>query len=91
MQSVGKDYSEYYHIVEGMFARVSAKPRIAVECDSESSLIMEVEAGHGIALVTTILKLVITRARRGEVTPAGERFCEILRQISREADKPKRR
>jgi LysR family transcriptional regulator, benzoate and cis,cis-muconate-responsive activator of ben and cat genes len=100
-----KDYSEYYHIVEGMFARVSAKPRIAVECDSESSLIMEVEAGHGIALVTTILKLVsgkrllyrsltgmtemqsvgIARATRGDVTPAGERFCEILRQISREA------
>ena len=98
-----KDYSEYYHIVEGMFASVSAKPRIAVECDSESSLIMEVEAGHGIALVTTVLKLVsgkrllyrsltgatemqsvgIARARRGEVTPAGERFCEILRQISR--------
>jgi len=33
----------------------------------------------------------IARAAKGDVTPAGERFCEILRQVSRGADKPKGR
>jgi DNA-binding transcriptional LysR family regulator len=73
-----------------------------VECDSASSLITEVEAGHGIALASTIFKLVtgkrllyrpltgtteaqsvgIARATKGDVTPAGERFCEILRSVA---------
>jgi DNA-binding transcriptional LysR family regulator len=99
-----KGYSEYYHVLERIFANVSAKPRIAVESDSESSLVVEVEAGHGIALVTTILKLTsgkrllyrplagtteaqsvgIARATKGDVTPAGEKFCEILRKKSKE-------
>ena len=98
-----KDYSEYYRILERLFAPISAKPRVAVECDSASSLIMEVEAGRGVALVTTVLKLVwgkrllyrpltgtteaqsvgIARATKGDVTPAGEKFCEILRKVSR--------
>ena len=97
-----KDYSEYYRIVERVFAAVHAKPRIAVECDGASSLITEVEAGRGVALSSTIFKLVagkrllyrpltgttevasvgIARASKGEVTPAGEKFCEILRQVS---------
>jgi DNA-binding transcriptional LysR family regulator len=97
-----KDYSEYHSILERIFAPISAKPRIAVECDSASSVILEVEAGRGIALVSTILKRVtgkrllyrpltgttkaqsvgIGRATKGDVTPAGERFCEILRKIS---------
>jgi len=34
------------------------QPRIAVECDSGNSLLIEVEAGHGIALSTPIFKLV---------------------------------
>lgn len=106
-----KDYPEYHRILERIFAPISAKPRIAVECDSGSSLIMEVEAGRGIAVVTTIMKLLggsllyrpltgttqalsvgIVRAAKGDVTPAGERFCEILRQISQggTAAKPSR-
>src|SRR2546422_5940640 len=43
-----KDYSEYYRIIDRIFAPIRAKPRIAVECDSASSLITEVEAGRGI-------------------------------------------
>jgi len=97
-----KDYSEYYRIVDRVFASVHAKPRIAVECDSASSLITEVEAGRGVALSSTIFKLVagkrllyrpltgttevasvgIARATKADVTPAGEKFCEILRRIS---------
>ena len=97
-----KDYSEYHRILERMFAPISAKPRIAVECDSAGSVITEVEAGRGIVLATTVLKQVagkrllyrpltgtteaqsvgIGRATKGDVTPAGEKFCEILRKIS---------
>jgi len=97
-----KDYPEYYRFLERLFATIHAKPRIAVECDSASSLITEVEAGRGIALASPNFKLVagkrllyrpltgttevasvgIARATKGDVTPAGEKFCEILRQIS---------
>ena len=97
------DYSEYYRMLDRFFTPISARPRIVAECDSGSSLLLEVEAGHGIALVSTVAKLVggkrllyrplsgatdaqpvgIARATKGDVTPAGERFCEILRRISR--------
>jgi len=101
----GKSYSEYHRVLEHIFAPIGARPRIATECDSEDSLFMEVEAGRGIALVTTIAKLAagkrlvyrpligtteaqavgIARATKGDVTPAGEKFCEILRKISHRA------
>ncbi|HTA31739.1 MAG TPA: LysR family transcriptional regulator [Candidatus Cybelea sp.] len=97
-----KDYPEADHFLDRLFASCRAKPRIAVECDSASSLITEVEAGRGIALATPIFKLVagkrllyrpltgttevlsvgIARATKGDVTPAGEKFCEILRKTS---------
>jgi DNA-binding transcriptional LysR family regulator len=97
-----KDYPEFRHFVDRLLAPVGVKPHIAVECDSISSLITEVEAGRGVCLATPIFKLVtgkrllyrpitgttqtasvgIARAAKGEVTPAGEKFCEILRQTS---------
>jgi hypothetical protein len=52
-----KDYPESYRFIERLFRSISVKPRIAVECDSASSLIMEVESG-GIALLTTVSKRV---------------------------------
>jgi LysR family transcriptional regulator, benzoate and cis,cis-muconate-responsive activator of ben and cat genes len=96
-----KDYPEADRYLDLLFASIRAKPRIAVECDSASSLITEVEAGRGIALATAVFKLVtgkrllyrpltgttevlsvgIARATKGDVTPAGEKFCEILRKI----------
>jgi DNA-binding transcriptional LysR family regulator len=105
-----KSYSEYQRILEHIFAPVPSKPRIAMECDSESSLFMELEAGRAVALVTTIAKLAagkrlvyrpltctteaqavgIARATKGDVTPAGEKFCEILRKVSHGASKPVR-
>ena len=106
-----KDYPEFDHFLDRIFASIRAKPRIAVECDSASSLITEVEAGRGIALATRVLKIVagkrllyrpltgttevlsvgIARASKGDVTPAGEKFCEIVRKISNGASgaKPK--
>ena len=102
-----KDYSEVYRILERVFAPIHAKPRIAVSCDSLSSLILEVEAGRGIALAPTMIKFVaggrllyrpltgtratasvgIARVTNGDVTPAGEKFCEILRQTSIQMNK----
>jgi DNA-binding transcriptional LysR family regulator len=101
-----KDYSEYNRVLERVFASISAKPRIAVVCDSVSSMITEVEAGCGIALAPTSFQLMagkrllyrpltgttetvsvgIARATKGDVTPAGEKFCEVLRQTSIEAN-----
>src|SRR6266480_845302 len=106
-----KDYPEYYHFIDRIFAPIRAKPRIAVECDSASSLITEVEAGRGICLASPSFKLVagerllyraltgttemgsvgIARATKGDVTPAGEKFCEILRKISNGANAAKPR
>jgi DNA-binding transcriptional LysR family regulator len=97
-----KDYPEYNRILDRLFAPIRATARIAVECDSASSLITEVEAGRGVALSSTVFKLVagkrllyrpltgttevasvgIARATKGDVTPAGEKFSEILRKIS---------
>ena len=102
-----KDYSEVYRILERIFAPIHGKPRIAVECDSASSLITEVEAGRGVALALPMLKLVagkrliyrpltgtsevaavcIVRATKGNVTPAREKFCEVLRQTSIQMNK----
>jgi len=101
-----KDYREYYRNLD----RIFVKPRIAVECDATSSLIIEVEAGHGIALCMPITKLAtgkrllyrpitgktelvsigITRAIKGDLTPAGEKFCEILRKTSAARPMPER-
>jgi DNA-binding transcriptional LysR family regulator len=50
------DYPEYYPGLERLFASIGAKPRLAVECDSTSSLVIEVEAGHGIALCLPIFE-----------------------------------
>ncbi len=98
-----RDYPEYYRNLQRVFAPLGVKPRIAVECDSGSSLLVEVEAGRGAALSIAAFELVagkrlvyrpltgttavcsvgIARATKGDVTPAGERFCEILRKTSR--------
>jgi DNA-binding transcriptional LysR family regulator len=98
-----RDYPEYYPFIERLFLRLGVKPRIAVECDSASSLITAVETGRGVALSILVFKIVsgkrlafrpiawvkdeipvgIARATNGDVTPAGENFCKILRKISK--------
>jgi len=47
-----KDYPDYHESLEAMFADVKAKPRVAEEHDSVSSLITSVEAGSGVAIVS---------------------------------------
>ena len=90
-------------LLENIFQSLGVKPRIALECDSSSSVITAIEAGRGITLLLPVLKLVagnrlryrpvtgiaevvpvdIVRARNGDVTPAGEKFCAILRKIAK--------
>jgi DNA-binding transcriptional LysR family regulator len=97
-----KDYPEYYVALDRVFGPLGIKFRVAVECDSASSLITEVETGRGIAIASPVLKhasgkrllyrpltgttevvsVGIARATKGDVTPAGEKFCEILRMTS---------
>ncbi|MES2596642.1 MAG: LysR substrate-binding domain-containing protein [Verrucomicrobiota bacterium] len=96
------DYSEYYRILDGIFAPSGLRPRIAVECDGVSSLITEIEIGKGVGLVSEVFqraagkrlvyrrlancnefhRVGIARSKKGDVTPAAERFCEILRKVS---------
>ncbi len=92
-----EDYRKYLNRI---FAPTGVKPSIAVECDTFGSILIEVEAGHGIALCIPLSKLAagkrllyrpltgttetlsvgIARSTKVDVTPAGEKFCEILRK-----------
>jgi DNA-binding transcriptional LysR family regulator len=49
-----KDYRKYLNRI---FAPTGVKPRIAAECDTFGSILIEVEAGHGIALCISLSKL----------------------------------
>jgi DNA-binding transcriptional LysR family regulator len=100
-----KDYPDYYPLIERIFQTIGKKPRLAMECDSASSLIAAVESGRGITLSISVLKVVsgrrlvfrplagmnevipvgIARLKNGDVTPAGERFCEMLRKVAKSA------
>jgi DNA-binding transcriptional LysR family regulator len=93
-----RDFTEYYRNLDRIFAPTGVKPHIAVECDSRSSLFIEVEARHGIALCPVAsgnrllyrpltgpaepLPIGIARATKLDLTPGGEKFCEILRKTS---------
>lgn len=96
-----KDYPDFFPFLERLFLPLGVKPRVAVECDSGSSLITAVETGRGIAVTIPVFKIVtgkrlafrpiagsqetisigIARATKGDVTPAGEKFCEFLRKV----------
>ncbi|EEF60095.1 LysR family transcriptional regulator [Pedosphaera parvula] len=97
------DYPDYYPFVERIFRPLGVTPKIAVECDSGSSLITAVETGRGVSLAMSVFKVVtgkrlvlrpvagskdeipvgIARAKNGDLTPAGEKFCEFLRKFSK--------
>jgi DNA-binding transcriptional LysR family regulator len=99
-----KHYPGARSLLEHLFAPLGMKPRIAVECDSGSSVVAAIEAGRGIAITFPVLKLVtgkrlayrpvtgvtekipvgVVWGKTGDLTPAGERFCEILRRLSKE-------
>ena len=96
------DYSDYHHLLRAVFAGRSM-PRIAVECDSMSSLVTEVAGGRGVAILARFAVKVVgarlairalqncdvfqevglCRASKGDVTPAGEKFCECIRNAAK--------
>lgn len=98
-----KNYPDAHTLFEKLFRSLGVKPRIALECDSGSSVITAIESGRGITLSPSVLKLVarnrlryrpvtgitdvlpvgIVRARNGDITPAGEKFCAILRKVAK--------
>lgn len=102
------DYTEYYRILNRMFAPVKARPQVAVECDGSTSMLTELEAGDNIAIVSEVFRRIagkrlvyrplsnstesqavgIARATQGDVTPAGEKFCEMLRAVSANLPSP---
>ena len=93
-----RDFPEYYRNLNRIFAPTGVKPHIALECDGRNSLIIEVEARHGIALCPVAsgnrllyrpltgpaepLPIGIARATKRDLTPAGEKLCQILRKTS---------
>ncbi|HUA66732.1 MAG TPA: LysR family transcriptional regulator [Alphaproteobacteria bacterium] len=100
-----KDYPDAHTMFERLFRSLGVKPRIALECDSGSSVITAIESGRGVTLSLSVLKMVaanrlryrpvtgidevvpvgIVRARNGDVTPAGDKFCAILRKVAKGA------
>lgn len=98
------DNPSYYQAIERMFGPLGIKPRVAVECDTLSSLITAIETGRGIGLAipafkhmsgkrllfrplvgtNEVLSIGIVRATSGDLTPAGENFCEMLRKVAKE-------
>lgn len=102
------DYTEYYRILNRMFAPVKARPQVVVECDGSTSMLTELEAGDNIAIVSEVFRRIagkrlvyrplsnstesqavgIARATQGDVTPAGEKFCEMLRAVSANLPSP---
>jgi LysR family transcriptional regulator, benzoate and cis,cis-muconate-responsive activator of ben and cat genes len=53
-----RTFPEYYRNLNRIFAPLGVKPRIAVECGSTSSILIEVEARRGIAVSLPVFKLV---------------------------------
>jgi DNA-binding transcriptional LysR family regulator len=50
------DYTEYYRILNRMFAPVKARPQVVVECDGSTSMLTELEAGDNIAIVSEVFR-----------------------------------
>jgi hypothetical protein len=96
-----KEY--YHHLLNHIFTSETKLPEIAAECDNASSLITELEGGHGVAILSKVMKSSIgmrlvmrplhgtqvdidvrnCRAVKGDVTPAGEKFCDFVRESVR--------
>ncbi len=101
-----KQYPGAHSFLKQLFAPLGIKPRIAVECDSGSSVVAAIEAGRGIGITLPVLKLVtgkrlvyrplegatekisvgIVWVKTGDLTPAGEKFCDILLKVSKRGD-----
>jgi DNA-binding transcriptional LysR family regulator len=70
-----KDYPDAYALLTAMFAKIKAKPHIAEEHDSVSSLIASVESGAGVAVAPE--SLICTAGPRLKLIP----FSPLLEPI----------
>ncbi len=70
------DYPEYHTALAEMFAPVGRAPAIAEEHDSVTSLIASVEAGHGIALVSSALTCMV--GERLKILPIAPALASIV-------------
>ena len=69
------EYPEYHEFLNTLFAKIKAKPKIAEEHDSVSSLVAAIEAGSGVALVAQSLSCIAgPRLKLLPLTPALEPF-----------------
>ncbi|MBS0659952.1 MAG: LysR family transcriptional regulator [Verrucomicrobia bacterium] len=46
------EYADYHAMLEGLLAAAPRRPEIAAECDGANSLLLEVAAGRGVALIS---------------------------------------
>jgi DNA-binding transcriptional LysR family regulator len=68
-----KDYPEYHEYLASLFAGTNAKPKIAEEHDSASSLIAAVESGCGVAIMgQSLICSVGQRLKLVPLSPAPE-------------------
>jgi DNA-binding transcriptional LysR family regulator len=101
------EYADYHNLLDQVFSGLPARPAIAAECDSGSSLITAVESGRGVAVLPSIfarisgrrlafrplspagsvLEVGISRAIHGDLTPAAEAFCRLVREGRKDVQK----
>jgi DNA-binding transcriptional LysR family regulator len=68
-----KEYTNYHHLLAQVFGGVRKVPRIAVECDGASSLVTEIEAGRGVAILPSVFaKAIGGRLTLRPITPTPE-------------------
>jgi DNA-binding transcriptional LysR family regulator len=68
-----QDYTSYHHLLAQVFGGARKVPRIAVECDGASSLVTEVEAGRGVAILPSVFaKAIGPRLKLRPITPAPD-------------------
>jgi DNA-binding transcriptional LysR family regulator len=65
------EYAEYHLLLDLVLGKMKIRPQIAVECDGASTLITEIEAGRGVAIVPRVFDQIIgKRLKLRPLSPA---------------------
>lgn len=65
------EYVEYHLLLDQVLGNVKTRPLIAVECDGASTLITEIEAGRGVAIVPKVFDHITgKRLKLRQIAPA---------------------
>jgi DNA-binding transcriptional LysR family regulator len=66
-----REYTNYHHLLSRVFGGPRKVPRIAVECDGAATLVTEIEAGRGVAILPSVfVKSIGPRLKLRPITPA---------------------